>query len=55
MVASETTGTEDSAPDLDNYVSTSSETHYARIYSENSVYGPSAYYRCYIFVSSFAF
>jgi hypothetical protein len=53
VVASETIGEEDSAPDLDNYVPTTSETHYARIYSENNVYGPGAYYRCYIFVSSF--
>lgn len=55
VLISETTGDEDSAPDLKNYVATTSETYYARLYSENDVFGPSAYYRCYVFVTGFEY
>ena len=55
VVASAKDGDEDSAPDLKNYVATTAETHYARIYPEDNVSGPGAYYRCYIFVSSFEY
>ena len=53
VVASETDGEEDTAPDLNNFEPEDADTYYARIYSEDDVYGPGSYYRCYIFISGF--